>query len=101
MRPGHAISGRVLAPIRRAPNPLSASTTISFQLSETAETSLDIYDASGRQVRSLVSGDLAAGAHSFEWNGTRADGVKVPSGVYYYRLRAGQLQDVRSLRVLN
>lgn len=95
------LAGAAGLQLRNAPNPLSASTTISFQLSETAETSLDIYDASGRQVRSLVSGDLAAGTHSFEWNGTRADGVKVPSGVYYYRLRAGQLQDVRSLRVLN
>ena len=87
--------------LHNAPNPLTASTTISFQLAEQTEVSLDIYDASGRIVRSLVQGQLAAGPHNFEWDATRPSGDKVPSGVYYYRIQAGTEKDVRSLHVLN
>ena len=87
--------------LANSPNPLTASTAITFQLAEPTNVSLDIYDASGRIVRSLVQGQLAAGPQRVEWDATRSSGEKVPSGVYYYRIQAGSELDVRSLRVLN
>jgi flagellar hook assembly protein FlgD len=54
-----------------------------------AHARLFIYDVNGARVRTLVDGELPAGAHSVAWNGTDARGQTVASGVYYYRLDAG------------
>ena len=68
------------------PNPFNPSTTISFDLKETARVRLVVYDANGREVRTLVAGLQAKGAHSFEWDGRYANGLRAASGVYFYRL---------------
>ena len=70
------------------PNPFNPSTNIRFTLPEGGEVALAIYNIQGRQIRTLVSGDLAAGTHSFMWDGTSEDGKRVASGIYLYELRA-------------
>ena len=47
-----------------------------------------VYDLSGRVVRALQRGKLAAGSHRFDWNGRDEQGRKVPAGVYFVRLEA-------------
>jgi hypothetical protein len=66
------------------PNPFIASTTISFTIPYRSFVSLKIFDALGKEVSMLVSGDLDIGQHSYQWNG---DGLR--SGVYLCRLQAG------------
>ncbi len=68
------------------PNPFNPETTISFDMAQTGAASLAIYNVKGQLVRSLVNQDLAAGRHSYVWNGTDANGRSVSSGVYFYRL---------------
>jgi len=73
---------------RPAPNPFRGSTVIRFSLPRPGPVHLAIYSASGRLVRTLVSGDLDAGEHRTRWSGRDDAGALVASGVYFYRLRS-------------
>lgn len=75
---------------QNTPNPFNPSTTITFSLPESAPVTLAIYDVNGRMVRTLVSGERAAGLHEVVWNGMDDNGRAVASGVYVYRLTAGE-----------
>ncbi|HWR84222.1 MAG TPA: S8 family serine peptidase [Candidatus Deferrimicrobium sp.] len=68
------------------PNPFNPTTTISFQLTEADDVTLDVYNLLGQRVRTLVSERLPAGSHAVVWDGTNDDGEKVATGVYLYRL---------------
>jgi len=79
---------------RAAPNPITpgSAAVIYYQIPAAAgRTSVDlkIYDIAGRLVRTLVSEGRDPGTFTANWDLTDASGVKVPSGVYFYRLRAG------------
>jgi len=71
------------------PNPFNPSTTISFGLPEKASVCLSVYDISGRLVRTLARTDLNAGEYRILWDSRDDAGSAVPSGVYFYHLRAG------------
>ncbi len=71
------------------PNPFNASTKISFALPADANVSLDVFDLNGHKVRTLANSKFATGAHTIVWNGTDDSGRNVPSGVYLYKLTAG------------
>lgn len=83
-----------------APNPLAPFTTIGFDLEHSGKVRLDIYDASGRQVRRLFDGHLTAGSRSMDWDGTSEAGKAVPAGVYYYRLTTSDFTDSKSVVVV-
>ncbi len=74
--------------LRTSPNPLTTATNISFEMPEAGSANLEVYDASGRLVRTLVSGTMAAGPHAIEWDAKNDLGDRVGSGVFYYRLNA-------------
>ncbi|RKZ14762.1 hypothetical protein DRQ53_10745 [bacterium] len=84
----------VSAPLSRTqldaprPNPFNPATELSFVLeNETSDLRLVIYDAQGRRVRVLASGEFGAGRHRARWDGTDDRGRLVASGVYFARLR--------------
>ncbi|MBK7256509.1 MAG: T9SS type A sorting domain-containing protein [Ignavibacteriae bacterium] len=66
------------------PNPFNPSTVISLQLPVSGQAKLVVFDLLGREVATLTNGYLAAGEHSF-----RFDGSKLSSGIYFCRLTAG------------
>ena len=73
------------------PNPFNANTTIAFDVSGTVPVHLVVYDVLGRRVRALHSGEtLTAGHYRTAWNGRDDAGRSVASGVYLYRLTAGE-----------
>lgn len=82
------------------PNPFNPSTTIRFDLPVAGPARLDIVDARGRHVRSLVSGDMPAGYHSVRWDGTDDAGRPAASGLYFYRLEAGEQLQQRKMLLL-
>jgi hypothetical protein len=73
---------------QNAPNPFNPETTLRFDLAQSAEVRLEIFDALGQKVKTLVAQSLPAGAHQVRWRGVDAYGRQVSSGVYFYRLQA-------------
>jgi hypothetical protein len=68
------------------PNPFNPSTTIDFALAQSGPTRLDVFDLTGRLVKTLVSQSLEAGRHSATWTGRDQAGRLVGSGAYFVRL---------------
>ncbi|MBZ0269093.1 FG-GAP-like repeat-containing protein, partial [bacterium] len=80
------------------PNPFRRGTTIRYDLPRTADVHLRIYDVAGRLVRTLERGRGASpGAYQVIWDGRNGSGRLVASGVYFYRLDAGDFRDVRKI----
>lgn len=77
------------------PNPFNPSTTIEFSLPKTEYVTLQIYNLLGEKVTTLASERLQAGTHSVRWNA-----VGIPSGVYFYRLQAGEFTETKKLILL-
>lgn len=77
------------------PNPFNPSTTIAFALPKPSEVTLKIFDASGREVATLVEGNLPAGKHEVV-----LDASPFSSGVYFYRLQAGEFSRTRRLMLV-
>ena len=68
------------------PNPFNPSTTITFDLPVNGYATLTVFNMLGQEVRTLVTGPLAAGRSRVVWNATDQNGRTVASGVYFYRL---------------
>ena len=74
------------------PNPFNPSTTIEFDLPKTTEVSLKIFNILGEEVTTLVSETLSTGTYSYKW-----DASNLASGVYLYRLRAGDYVETKKM----
>ena len=70
------------------PNPFNPTTDISFNLSEREVVSLKVFDVLGGEVRTLVDRPCDRGVHHVIWDGMSSAGVRLPSGLYMYRLTA-------------
>lgn len=77
------------------PNPFNPTTSIRFQLPKRSQVSIKIYDILGQEIRTLVNKDFEAGYHIVTWDGLNNSGIKVTSGVYLYRMEAGDFVKVR------
>jgi hypothetical protein len=83
------------------PNPFNPETRIDFALPVKAEVTLTVYDASGRRVtRLLERAALPAGFHNLVWRARDGDGRDLASGVYFYRLEAGDFRAVRKMLMI-
>jgi outer membrane protein assembly factor BamB len=71
------------------PNPFNPSTRIEYSLAAPGFVSLVIFDLEGRRIRELVHGRGEAGLRRVLWDGTDERGRRVPSGVYFCRVRMG------------
>ncbi|MFC1563564.1 S8 family serine peptidase [candidate division KSB1 bacterium] len=79
------------------PNPFNPETNINFNLPAPADVILQIYNIKGQLVKTLVSGMVPAGTHIVKWDGTNSTGVNVASGVYIYRIKAGNYFKARKM----
>ncbi|RKY00442.1 hypothetical protein DRP77_11475, partial [Candidatus Poribacteria bacterium] len=91
--------------LQNYPNPLNSGTWIPFILSESSEVRIEIFDILGRRVREVDLGLLKAGAYigrdeAAFWDGRNDSGEEMPSGVYFYRLKAGEFEATRRLVIL-
>lgn len=82
------------------PNPFNASTTIAFNLPKPAPVVLEIYNLPGQLVRTVVGGLGRRGRNQIVWNGLDQGGSEVSSGIYFYRLRAGEWSQTKRLSLL-
>lgn len=87
--------------LQNFPNPFNPETTIGYELAESADVTLQIYNVVGQVVRTLIAAESqAAGRYQIRWNGMDDRGVPVSSGVYFYQISAGEFQTVRKLMLL-
>jgi len=82
------------------PNPFNPSTTIQYAVPRASSVSLVIYNVLGQHVRTLVDQPQNAGRFTVTWDGRDNSGLGVGSGVYFYRLNAGETSIVKKMLML-
>jgi hypothetical protein len=82
------------------PNPFNPSTIIAYAIPSTEKVVIKVYDLMGREIRSLINEEKSAGNYSVEWNGRNNNGLMVPSGVYLYRITAGNINLTKKMMLL-
>ncbi|MGB2989094.1 MAG: FlgD immunoglobulin-like domain containing protein, partial [Candidatus Zixiibacteriota bacterium] len=82
---------------QNCPNPFNPETEISYTLSEAAQVKVSVYNMLGQKVRTLVNEYQAAGHKTISWDGTDEHGNKAASGIYFYRVKAGEFEDTKKM----
>ena len=84
------------------PNPFNPETHIAYDLADAREheTLLIVYNALGRQVRTLVNKKQQGGRYSVCWDGKDNDGTPVPSGLYFYKLSSGSFSRMKKMMLI-
>ena len=91
----------VLALRQNMPNPFRGGTTVRYEIPyDGLSATVEVFDVSGRRVRTLASGPQAAGVNAVPWDGRNDRGVEVASGVYYCRMTARDFDDTIKLILL-
>jgi flagellar hook assembly protein FlgD len=86
---------------QNSPNPVVSRTAFRFQLPQEAEVHFGVYDLAGRLVATLASGAaLRPGAHEIVWNGRNDAGGDVASGIYAYKIVAGNFTETKKLTLV-
>lgn len=78
--------------LQNYPNPFNAATTIKYNLQKSCNVSVKIYNLSGHEVENLITGFQIKGEHEITW---QSKGL--PSGIYFYRLQAGDFSETKKL----
>jgi len=82
------------------PNPFNPTTTIRYTLPEPAVVTLEVYNTLGQRLVTLVNDRQLDGEHTVEWDGCDASGGAVASGIYFYRLTAGDHAESRKMMLM-
>lgn len=83
-----------------SPIPFGENVTLHLDLPAAAAARIDVYDATGREVRGLFRGPLASGSHDIGWDGRNDDGLELPDGVYFARVTVDGAQKASRRLVL-
>lgn len=81
--------------IQNSPNPFNPVTVLAYDVPNPGRVTIRLYDASGREVRTVVDGDVEPGRHAVVLSATG-----LPSGVYFYRMTAGTFTETRKMVLL-
>ena len=84
------------------PNPFNPETWIPFQMPESADVTVKIYNVFGQTIRTIDLGQKGIGRYlskdeSIHWDGRNQNGELVPSGVYFYQFRAGKFMEMKKM----
>jgi hypothetical protein len=80
------------------PNPFNPGTIINYSLPKSAFVTIKIYNILGQEVRTLINNQLQAGVYNVQWNSDNNFGQHVASGIYIYRVTAGQY--IKSMKMI-
>jgi len=83
--------------LQNYPNPFNNSTIIGFQVPQTSDLTLEIYDVLGHKVKTLAQGRFLAGDHKMIWFGDDSQNRPVASGIYFVRMSAGNIHLTRKI----
>jgi len=93
----HTLSPQKYVLFQNHPNPFNPDTRIKFQLPEKEKVSIQIFNNHGVKLKTLINEIRDAGYHEVSWNGKDSYGKNIPSGVYLYRIHAGEFFQVRKM----
>ena len=79
------------------PNPFNPTTTISFNLESDSDVSVEIYNLKGQKIKGFEIEDWKSGINEIVWNGDDDSGKSVASGVYLYKLQAGEFSQTKKM----
>ncbi|MCK4656728.1 MAG: DNRLRE domain-containing protein, partial [candidate division Zixibacteria bacterium] len=82
------------------PNPFNPATEISFTLPSPSHVKLDVFNILGQNVKTLIDGYRPAGDHTVTWEGRHGNGGPAASGVYFYRIEAGNFTKCKKMLLL-
>ena len=82
------------------PNPFNPSTTIRYAIPQQSFVVIKVYDIIGREVKTLVNTEKSPGIYNVQWNGDNNFGSKVATGIYIYRVIAGNFTQVKKMILL-
>jgi len=82
------------------PNPFNARTMISYTLKTDADVTLKIYNILGQEIKTMVKKHQLAGTYTITWDGKDSKGNDVSSGIYFYRIKAGDFSAERKMTYL-
>ncbi len=82
------------------PNPFNPTTDVRFQVPETGEVTIKIYDMLGQVVSTLFAGEVVSGTYTANWNGLNDAGVQMSSGSYIYKMVAGDFVQSKKMVLL-
>jgi len=99
------LSSDIMAPAEFAlagnyPNPFNPSTEIKFAAPVSGNVTIEIFNIAGQLIKNVFNGNVNAGIHSVNWNAADNSGNNVSSGVYYYKLTAGDRIDTKKMVLL-
>jgi ligand-binding sensor domain-containing protein len=77
------------------PNPFNPLTNIEFDLPKSSDVRIEVYNTAGQKIQTLLNRKMSAGSHQVEFNAQ-----DLSSGVYFYRIEAGEFQDVKKMILL-
>lgn len=82
------------------PNPFNPTTTVKYYVASKSIVNLSVYNILGQRVATLVDREMDAGWQEVQWNGTDSDGNDVASGVYFYKMAAGDYVDTKKMLLM-
>ncbi len=82
------------------PNPFNPTTTIVYSLPQAEQVSLEVFNVNGQKVRTLIDGFVEAGDHLIVWDSKDDNNKKVASGVYLYKLTAGEYSSSQKMTLM-
>ncbi|MEA2096027.1 MAG: FlgD immunoglobulin-like domain containing protein, partial [Candidatus Cloacimonadota bacterium] len=83
------------------PNPFNPETTISFSVTQNSDfVNLEVYNIKGQKVKTLINEQMQKGKHTAIWSGVDENNKPVSSGIYLYKIKAGNQESVKRMLLL-
>lgn len=82
------------------PNPFNPTTQIEYEVPTISHVTVDVFNALGQKIHTLLNETQNAGKHSVTWKGTDNMGIRVASGLFFYRVKIGSDQVIKKMIVL-
>jgi len=86
--------------LKNYPNPFNPVTNIVFELNVSGKTQIEIFNAKGQKVKTLMNKKLEKGNHSIAWDGKNNQNNSVSSGVYFYRVSVNGAQKINKMLMI-
>ena len=79
------------------PNPFNPTTTITYNMVEEGNVSIEVFNIRGQLVKTLINDQVIAGDHTLVWEGTNDNNQKVSSGIYFYKMKSGNYSSTKKM----